>query len=124
MRSKLATNIRDGSRRKEVEPMTSVRVELARFVDDWQPGFVECELVDATGRRWIFCEKAPIVSSAALDSKSSYPTPGLIACTVLADFRGTAGRRPLRISTDEPWHVEATDGSTIFEVLAEQVEGW
>ena len=60
--------------------MLAVKVTITRYVsDDPQPGVVECELVDAHGRRWRFIEKTAIVSADRLDAQSAYPQPGVIA---------------------------------------------
>ncbi|MDI1443615.1 hypothetical protein [Polyangium sp. 6x1] len=44
-----------------------VEVQIVRFADDAQPGWVECHLLDAHGRRWAFLEKVPVVTTARLD---------------------------------------------------------
>jgi hypothetical protein len=44
--------------------MTAVKVEIVRFVDEHQPGFVEVALVDAAGRLHTFVEKVPVAESA------------------------------------------------------------
>ncbi len=53
--------------------MYGVRVEIVRFVDDSQPGWVECRLVDARGQEWLFVEKVPIVTSSDLTALTPYP---------------------------------------------------
>ena len=63
--------------------MNAVGIELRRYVDDSQPGFVECWLTDANGREWSFVEKVPVVSTEDLDVGSNYPRPGIIACEVI-----------------------------------------
>ena len=39
--------------------MHNVAVQIVRFVDSGFPGWVECELVDAAGRRHILKDKVP-----------------------------------------------------------------
>ena len=63
--------------------MASVRIDIVRHIDDWQPGFVECHLTDQSGHVWSFQEKVPVVTAEDLDADSRYPRPGLIGCTVL-----------------------------------------
>ena len=82
--------------------MVGVRVEIRRYVDDHQPGWVECRLSDAHGREWLFVEKVPVVTLEDLDAAGSYPRSGVLACRVV-------GRRPwmdasevLIIDTTEP----------------------
>ena len=50
--------------------MIAVRVQVVRFVDDSFPGFVECELIDAHGRRWLFVEKGPVVTTEHLTAQT------------------------------------------------------
>ena len=102
--------------------MTGVKVEIQRYVDDHQPGWVECGLTDVHGRGWLFVEKVPVVSLEDLDAESNYPRPGLIACQVLERRAGADGREVVVIDTELPWHVAATTAQTRFEVRPEQLE--
>jgi hypothetical protein len=95
----------------EKDEMLGVKVQIARYADDWQPGWVECRLTDAHGRLWSFVEKVPVVTSAPLDSSSIYPQPGVIACEVVERVGGV-----VRIDTTRPWGVESVEGETRFEV--------
>ena len=102
--------------------MTSVRVEITRWVDDYQPGIVECKLIDAGGREWLFIEKLPLVTTDdSLSASSLYPVKGLIACKVLAYIEDLSRQRTVRISTEDPWNITATDGQTTFDVRPEQI---
>ena len=101
--------------------MAGVRVEITRFVDPAQPGFVECTLVDAYGQAWTFVDKVPVVTSEPLDEHSIYPRPAVIACTIVTRDHEDAGRDIVRIDTSQPWGIESTAGETRFDVLAEQV---
>jgi hypothetical protein len=103
--------------------MTSVRVTIAAFVDEGFPGWVECWLVDVDGHIWKFHEKVPIVTAKQLWTDSEYPQPGWIACTVLQSKPDPSGRLVLTIDTNSPWAVESVEGTTVFEVFAEQLEG-
>lgn len=60
--------------------MLGINVQIVRFVDGGQPGFVECQVVDARGRTWSFVERVPIVTTADLRVEGPYPHPGFIAC--------------------------------------------
>jgi hypothetical protein len=102
--------------------MPAMRIIILRYTDDDQPGWVECELTDARGKRWLFHEKVPIVASNRLDRATQYPLPGLIRCEVLQRWRDEQGRESATVSTERPDHVESTDGQTEFEVLSEQLE--
>ncbi len=96
-------------------------VQIERFVDEYQPGFVECRLVDAEGHPHLFIEKVPIVSADDLWSNSTYPVAGAIACEIEAEWTDHEGRNLVRVSTEKPWSVESTSGITRFVVLSSQV---
>lgn len=100
-------------------PVHAVRISIIRYVSDDQPGVVECQLTDITGRAWHLMEKVPIVTTADLNARSTYPQPGVIACEVL-DSRGAPdGTAVVTIDTDRPWGVATIAGETRFEVAAE-----
>jgi hypothetical protein len=101
--------------------MSAVAVRITRFVDDHQPGFVECELVDAAGVLHIFVEKVPVVTTEALLSESSYPSGGVIDCQVLAQWTNADGVDLSRIDTSKPWGVESNAGLTEFVVASSQI---
>ena len=101
--------------------MINVSVQIVRYVDDWQPGWVEVRLLDASGREWVFVDKCPIFSAETLDAESDYPRPGIIRCEVLASRRDGLGREVCTIDTARPDGVEAEGGETKFDVLAEQL---
>jgi hypothetical protein len=63
--------------------MLGVKVEILRYVDDSQPGFVECRLIDAWGNQHLFLEKVPVVTLENLDVSSTYPQSGIIACQIV-----------------------------------------
>jgi len=94
--------------------MARVAVAIVRYVDDHQPGFVECELTDIHKRRWLFVEKVPVVSDENLLSTTSYPREGFIACQILE--RHALG---VRITTAEPFGVESVEGASEFDVAPE-----
>jgi hypothetical protein len=101
--------------------MDALLVTIERFVDDCQPGFVECVLADAEGCEHRFLEKGPVVSTANLWSDSVYPQPGYIACTVQDEWVDEQGRKLVRVCTEKPWCIESTAGRTRFTVLYEQI---
>jgi hypothetical protein len=96
-----------------------VKIEITRFVDDYQPGIVECVLVDAQGSSHVFIEKMPVVTSQDLDANSAYPQAGVIACQVV-ERRVVNGHEVVRIDTT-PWVIESTTGEVLFDVLAGQL---
>jgi hypothetical protein len=101
--------------------MRFISVQITAFVDDHQPGFVECGLTDAQGQVHRFIEKAPVVSRENLWSDSDYPRPGLIGCEVEAEWTDEAGRALAKVSTELPWHIESVDGVHQFTLLTSQL---
>ena len=101
--------------------MIGVSVEIVRYVEDSQPGWVEARLRDASGRNWVFVEKVSILTEAPLGLESEYPQPGVIACEVIRAWRDEGGREVNAIDTSIPWGVEAQGGISRFEVLSEQL---
>lgn len=101
--------------------MVAVAIEIWRFVDDHQPGLVECRLVDADGHIHEFIEKGPVVSDRNLLSDSQYPCAGSIACEVTSEFIDAQGRLLACIDTRLPFGVESSSGETKFVVLLSQL---
>ena len=100
----------------------AVRVSIVRWVDDEpQPGIVECMLVDRFGNDWKFIEKCAVVSAAPLSNNSTYPQPGVVGCRVIS-AASDDGREYAAIDTEHPWGISAIDGSTRFEVFADQLQ--
>lgn len=97
--------------------MFALRVTIVRWVDDHQPGWVECQFTDAQDRTWVVIEKAPVISAEDLGPDTLYPRSGMITCE-LVERRGPG---LLVVDTAMPWGIEATSGETRFEVRAEQV---
>jgi hypothetical protein len=63
--------------------LVDLTVQIVRFVDDYQPGIVECEFTDAGGRAHRLIDKAPIFTVSALTADSPYPQPGAVRCKLL-----------------------------------------
>jgi len=101
--------------------MPTLSVEISRFVDEHQPGFVECTFIDVASIRHTILEKVPVVTNESLWSTSVYPKPGKVPCQVLAEWKDKNGQSVVRVSTEEPFHIESTSGQTEFVVLASQV---
>lgn len=103
--------------------MTVIHVPIIRWVDSAIPGWVECLLIDASGRTWSIVDKLPVFThDATLDENSLYPQPGILACEIVNEKIDVRGRRILTVNTEKPWGIESTDGTTHFDVLQEQVE--
>jgi hypothetical protein len=101
----------------ESEPseLTSLLAWAKRFVDDAQPGWVECELTDAEGRVHLFREKVPVVTSENLDASSTYPRPVTLACQIRGQ-RTSSGYAVVEVDTSQPSGIESTEGRTSFVV--------
>ena len=52
--------------------MFEIKVKITRFVDDAQPGMVECEVTDALGVTRQCIDKLPIFTAASLNANSDY----------------------------------------------------
>jgi hypothetical protein len=89
--------------------MLAVRVNISRY--------------DAYGYDHVFVEKVPVVTKARLDSASSYPRYGVIACVVLDPgiSQSADGRRIVLIDTQTPWGVQSWAGRSRFDVFPEQL---
>ena len=98
----------------------NLSVQIVRFVDNRQPGWVECEFVDAEGRKHRIVDKVLMFTAEPLDDASTYPRPGLMACEVLDEWRETDGRAA-SISTARPVDIESTEGVSEFVVLSTQL---
>ena len=101
--------------------MLGVRVNISRYADAAQPGWVECTLVDALGHEHVFVEKVPVVTKVHFDAAGSFPQAGLIACIVVGSSQREDGCQLVRIDTQTPWGIESTAGRTQFDVLSEQL---
>ncbi|HKV64614.1 MAG TPA: hypothetical protein VJO16_22105 [Candidatus Acidoferrum sp.] len=101
--------------------MYNLAVEIVRFVDDHQPGWVACEFVDAEGRQHALVDKVPIFGFDFLDGRSKYPQPGSVGCEVLSRSEDDKGRKLVRISTAKPFDIESREGLSEFVVLSAQL---
>jgi hypothetical protein len=96
-------------------------VQILRFVDEHQPGFVECEFEDVEGRRHRIIEKIPVLTAERLWSDSDYPVPGTMPCLVLDRRTDARGREVVQITTEYPRHRRCEEGLAEFTVLSSQV---
>jgi hypothetical protein len=99
-----------------------VRAAITRWVDDYQPGIVECRFTDRFGHEWTIVEKLPVVTTdESVWSNRQFPQPAFIACEIVSRKRDEAGNEIAEVSTEKPWAIEALDGTTKFQVLASQL---
>lgn len=97
-------------------------VSIDRFVDEHQPGFVECSLMDANGTTHLFVEKIPVVAAEQLWKESNYPVPGFIACHIEEEVDGDNREGLVLVNTQLPRGIESTKGTTRFLVRPSQVQ--
>jgi hypothetical protein len=102
--------------------MLSLRVSIIRFVDEHQPGFVECEFTDANGTVHTLVDKVPIFSMEELRSDSIYPKPGFARCEVLERSRDSRGQLA-RVTIAKPDGLESSRQLSEFVVLESQLSG-
>jgi hypothetical protein len=101
--------------------MPHLRVSIVRFVDEHQPGFVECEFTDADGAAHTLVDKVPIFSLDDLWSDSDYPQPGFARCEVLARSQDSRGYKLARVTIAKPDDLESAGGLSEFVVLESQI---
>jgi hypothetical protein len=100
--------------------MDCLVVQIVRYVDDYQPGWVACEFDDAEGLRHTIVDKVPIVTTKDLRATSQYPQPGLVPCKVLRRWQDALGRELIRINL-EPYGINSTEDLSEFIVLPKQI---
>ena len=100
---------------------TYIRAQMVRWESDHYPGFVECQFTDALGRTWNIVDKVPMFTLASVWSDSQLPQPAVIACAIVAKRQDKAGREIVEVSTAKVG-MEASDGTTSFELFAEQLQ--
>lgn len=96
--------------------MFAIKVQITRFVDRHNPGWVECNFFDASGKEQKFIDKFPHFTEEMLDEESIYPRDGTIACRVISRGDGV-----VMVDTTLPWGIDSVDGKTVFEVMEEQI---
>ena len=101
--------------------LRNLAVQITRFVDNHQPGWVICEFTDAQGSRHTFVEKVPVLTSEDLRAGTIYPRPGSLPCEILARWQDSAGTELVRISTARPLDDKSAEGLSEFVVTADQL---
>lgn len=89
--------------------MPSLRVQIVRYVEEYQPGIVECQFRDADGQKYSIVGKLPYFTAADLWWDSEYPQPGQVECRV----EGPPVNGMVRVTLEE----ETTDGRSEVMVL-------
>ena len=98
-----------------------VKVEIIEWIDNHQPGFVRCRLIDAWGKAWHFQDKLPIFTDKDLNENSKFPQPGIINCVMIKREIDDKGREIISIDTEKPYEIEAEENCYCFDVLYNQI---
>jgi hypothetical protein len=56
-----------------IPSFVDLAVQIVRFVDDYQPGIVECEFADSIALSHALIGKAPIFTTELLNAVAKYP---------------------------------------------------
>jgi|GEM_PF-793483 len=91
-----------------------VAATATRFVDAAQPGWIECVLIDISGRAHTFVDKVPVITTEAFDERTAYPQPVALDCEIMDRYALPDGRMVIAINTSTPWGLESTEGRTHF----------
>lgn len=105
------------------EIIRNLAVQIVRFVDECQPGWVECEFADAEGRQHRVTDKAPMFTVEDINKGSRYPRAGVLRCVLESHWRDESGRDLARINTARPDDIESSEGLSEFVVLSGQLSG-
>lgn len=92
--------------------MAKVKLDILRIINNSQPIFVECKLVDYNEISYYFIEKLPVVANY----DSLPPCVGAARCKILETKKNT-----FVIDTHLPDDIESKNGKCIFEVYKNQV---
>lgn len=71
---------------------TYIQAEIAQWVSDAFPGFVEWRFADRFGKEWRGVEETPVLTTLNVRPDGHFPLPVLIACEVIAAGLDRAGR--------------------------------
>ena len=100
--------------------MVGIKAEISKFVDNSQPGWVECRFTDVSEEEHTFVEKVPVVTAEYLDENSTYPQNGFVGCNIIKETN-INGQRVVEVDTEKPWGIESIKGECRFTVFPEQL---
>ncbi|RFS14450.1 hypothetical protein [Emticicia sp. C21] len=101
--------------------MKAFKVEIIRFADNSQPGFIEARFKDAWDIEHVVIDKVPVLTLEDLDENSDYPKEGVVACEILKKWEDANGRTILTIDTEKPWGIYTIEELTRFDLLEEKL---
>jgi hypothetical protein len=73
-----------------------LHVDFVQFVDEYQPGIVEREFIDADRDRHTLIDKIPLFTTVDLRPDSYYSQAGGVRCRILGRSGNSAGRELLQ----------------------------
>jgi hypothetical protein len=77
--------------------------------------------MDAFGREWALIDQALMLNPVLLGSDTPLPQPGFISCEIVCRGRDNSKREIADITIERPLLMSATDGTTSFTVLDNQL---
>ena len=83
--------------------MKAIKIQIVKFINTNQPGFVECRFYDAMNKEHIIQDKVPIVTDKLLDVNSEYPQEGVIACEIINQRKNTDEKIIVTVDTSKPF---------------------
>lgn len=98
-----------------------LKLQVVRCVDESFPGWAECQLLDAGGRRHVIVEKVPVLFVDWLGPGTPLPQDAEARCEILESWRDAQGRELTRVTTARPDWIETTEGLVEFVVEKSQV---
>ena len=66
--------------------LKGIKISVISFIDNHQPGYVECIFCDAYGKEHVVQDKVPVVTKKDLDPNSEYPQEGAIAWEIVKEW--------------------------------------
>ena len=100
--------------------MKVFKISINQFIDDHQPGWVECSFFDAFGKAHIVRDKVPVFTVEPLDSNSEYPKEGVVGCEIIKEWKHKNEQTVYTVRSDV-WGVETMEGLTEFDLFAAQL---
>jgi hypothetical protein len=96
-----------------------IRVQIIRWIGDDFPGYVECRFADRFDREWTIIEKAPVLTCGLTANSLSLV---LLRAKSSQDIKMVLGARSLISPLRSLGGIEATDGTTSFQLYTEQLQ--
>lgn len=86
------------------------------------PHFLEVQFVDAHGRAWSVTDKDSVLTTEEVWPETEYAQDAEIHGMIVGRNITDDGRPVVMVDTRNPWHIEAEDGNTRFEMSPEALD--